>query len=149
MEQKGNELAEALWQVGQGWSSWGECTICEVEFPANIASHEKLGWREPQNPDELNKYWQTWKLDRGRGFQFNHVTGDRRQVDLIDAAEATVPRQSPPPQAPMPQMPVCPVVPQHAAPQQPGSNDLMVNHNLSFNVALNGIDSWKKLVDMG
>ena len=22
--------AQALWQVGQGWSSWGECTICEA-----------------------------------------------------------------------------------------------------------------------
>eukprot|EP00434_Breviolum_minutum_P023882 symbB.v1.2.021073.t1/scaffold1781.1/size101559/1 len=89
MQDKGDQLAEALWQVGTGWKSWGECPICDAEYPANIASHvrgknhcnklkDKLGWREPQSFEEFEKYWQCWPLQSGRIFMFHHLTGTQK-----------------------------------------------------------------------
>lgn len=167
MESKGENLGEALWSVGKLWKSWGECPICQAEYPANIASHvrgknhcnrlkEKLGWREPTR-EEFERYWQSWPLQSGRIFMFHHLTGEQKTEEGSAPAVAPHPLQQmapaqpsaqpaptalqPPPQ-PLPQTAQQPA-PAPAAP----SGDLLVEHKPGFRAAIQAIDGWKKHVE--
>jgi len=175
MQDKGDQLAEALWQVGTGWKSWGECPICDAEYPANIASHvrgknhcnklkDKLGWREPQSFEEFEKYWQCWPLQSGRIFMFHHLTGTQKTEEgtagtgvpgatppmqpARQPAPQAVPQPMPQPMAPQmaPQM-AAPMAPQMAAPTPAASGGLLVDHNNGCNSALQLIESWRRHVD--
>lgn len=94
-------LADVLWNSGR-WEHRGQCLVCEVNFPSNLASHlwgrshckslrTRLGWRPPISLAELESHTQHWRMDGPQPcYYFNHVTGAQGYCRLPQHhAEAT------------------------------------------------------------
>merc|ERR1719221_547354 len=84
MDQPATALGRALNKT----TYWGQCQICEVEFPNGIENHSigknhfsklkgKLNWRLPNDAMEYQAFTQYWRMDGGSMpfFWFNHLSG--------------------------------------------------------------------------
>eukprot|EP00929_Paragymnodinium_shiwhaense_P059530 TRINITY_DN29816_c0_g1_i1.p1 TRINITY_DN29816_c0_g1~~TRINITY_DN29816_c0_g1_i1.p1 ORF type:complete len:665 (+),score=134.18 TRINITY_DN29816_c0_g1_i1:70-1995(+) len=92
--------------------TWGRCIICDVDYPLTMASHihgqkhckvlfNKLGYRPPQSPQDLEQYTQYWDLNNGPKpfYFFNHVTCEQGYSDSAGAGNGVEaqPQQHQPP----------------------------------------------------
>lgn len=95
-----DKLSQAFWSQIKA-EDWGQCLICEQDFPTNPGSHIwgrkhcknlrcRLGWHDPKTPADLEFHTQYWKTKTpGKWYRFNHVTGQQMVCDeLPEGAQA-------------------------------------------------------------
>ncbi|CAE7528935.1 unnamed protein product [Symbiodinium sp. CCMP2592] len=166
MESKGYQLGDALYEYGKTWKSWGTCIVCEVDFPANVASHvwgkahcnklkEKLNWQEPRDPQQLNQFTQFWKLEGyyKPGYFFNHITGEQGLCDFAPPDAPASIQSVPTPMsvaAPMPGPPQmqCPAAaPQEMPATRPAGGCLLVPHSQGYIKSIQALELWRMHMD--